>query len=118
MTDRDKLHFIKAAKDAGWEVQATGDSTIIERDGQTVEIEYGSGGLPRKVKRIRDGKSEILSFNYIRMIEVFGWVNEKRDNERTDEKSRVERADTRTDQGPDAPARGEPKRPDGTAERS
>jgi hypothetical protein len=86
MTGQDQARWLNLAKQEGWEIQATGAATLMERDGQTIEIEYGSAGIPRRIRRVRDGKTQILTQNYIRMAEVLGWITEKPEGDKTDDR--------------------------------
>ncbi len=73
MTEREAI--ARVARTAGWEVLAENGSLVIERDGQTIEIEYGSGGIPRTVRRTTpDGSRQVISQNYIKMSDVLGWI--------------------------------------------
>lgn len=73
-------NFIKAAAEAGWEVPENptygpNQALTVARGDERIVIEIGPGGIPRTVRRTtHDGRTLILSQNYIRMAEVLGWL--------------------------------------------
>lgn len=72
---RDRAWFLEAARNAGWEVVAENGADLIERGAEVIEIEYGSGGIPRTIRRTDPaGKRHVIGQNYIRMAEVLGWL--------------------------------------------
>lgn len=74
----DKEVLVRLANKAGWEVVAQNGSIIIERGPERIEVEWGTAGIPRKIKRTKpDGSTEVVSQSYIRMVDLFDWVNQE-----------------------------------------
>lgn len=81
--------FVKVASEHGWTTpnspEYTPGSVIsMSRGAALIEIEIGSGGIPRKVRRFNPltGKDEVISQNYIRLAEVMKWLQEEEPGER------------------------------------
>lgn len=73
--------FVAAASEHGWTTpdapEYTPGSVIsMSRGAELIEIEIGSGGIPRKVRRFNPitGRDESLSQNYINLTEVMSWL--------------------------------------------
>lgn len=71
----DKEVLLRLANDAQWDVVAQNGSIIIERGPERIEVEWGPAGIPRTIRRTHpDGKTEVISQSYIRMVDLFDWV--------------------------------------------
>lgn len=83
--------FVQAASDAGWgtpaePTYAPGSVISVTRGADTIEVEIGSGGIPRRVRRINPviGRDEVIGQNYIRMDQLFKWLEEEEPREQDD----------------------------------
>jgi hypothetical protein len=72
---RDQAWFLRSAASHGWDVLAQQGNIIIARGDEQVEIEIGSAGIPRRIKRTSpDGTVSTTSQSYIRMTDVLRWL--------------------------------------------
>lgn len=71
----DKEVILRLANQSGWDVVAQNGSIIIERGPERLEIEWGSAGIPRTIRRTKpDGSTEVISQSYWRMTDLLGWI--------------------------------------------
>lgn len=78
--------LLELARKSNWEVVAEKGSVVIERGPEIIEIEIGSGGIPRTVRRTHpDGSREVIRQNYIRMIDVLDWINAPAEEQKSEE---------------------------------
>lgn len=93
----DRMWLMNAAKAADWEIVASQNIATMTRGPEIIEIEYGSGGIPRSIHYTNvDGEKIVIPQGFIRMVDVLDWLN-------TPQK---ERKDDRGDASPGAEDRG------------
>ena len=73
--------FVKVASDNGWTTPdhpeyTPGSVIVMSRGAELIEVEIGSGGIPRRVRRFNPitGRDESLRQNYINMKQLLGWL--------------------------------------------